>query len=428
MTDRDDVTTDPNARTWVPAGDRDFPIQNLPYGAIVRPGERAAHLAIAIGDMALDLHVLAHAGTFDGIAPGARALLGAPSLDALLAREPATWRAVRAVVFDYLHARAEVSRDGALATHALVPRDAVRNVRPFTVGAYVDFYASLEHATALGRILRPGDETPLAPNWRWLPVGYHGRASTVTCDATVARPSGQSVGPDGIPRYAPTQKLDYELELGWITGASSRAPLATADARARAFGVVLLCDWSARDMQAWEYRPLGPFLAKSFATTLSPWIVTLDALAPYRCAAPRQEPPPLPHLREAGDGALDVVLDVALRSAAMRERGDGEQIVGRANARKLYWTIAQQLAHITSNGTHLRAGDLYGTGTISDDGPGGCGSLIERTWDGTRPLALTDGTTRTFLADGDEVVMRGTAERAGLARVGFGELRATISG
>jgi len=427
VTERDDATTDPSARSWVPAGDPDFTIQNLPYGAIVRPGETTAHLAVAIGDLALDLHVLAEAGIFDRVDADARALLGASSLDAVLAREPATWRAVRAAIFDYLHTDGYASRDGALASRVLVARDTVRNVRPFTVGAYVDFYASLEHATALGRILRPGDDAPLAPNWRWLPVGYHGRASTVTCEPIVRRPSGQIAGPDDIPHYAPTQRLDYELELGFVTGVSSRAPLATADARARAFGVALLCDWSARDVQAWEYRPLGPFLSKSFATTLSPWIVTLDALEPYRCAAPRQEPPPLAHLRETGDGALDINLDVSLRSLEMRERGDAALVVGRANARALYWTIAQQLAHVTSNGTRLRAGDLYGTGTISNDGPDGCGSLIERTWNGARPLALADGTTRAFLADGDEVTMRGAAERVGRARVGFGELRVTVA-
>ncbi|GAC1442246.1 MAG: fumarylacetoacetase [Vulcanimicrobiaceae bacterium] len=426
MNEPRDPTTDPTASTWVPVGDTDFPIQNLPYGAIVRPGETVSHLAVAIGNFALDLWVLAEAGIFDDVVPDARALLGTPSLDALLGRDRETWRAVRAAIFAYLHAGAgATSRDAELASRALVDRGAVRNVLPFRITTYVDFFASLEHATALGAIVRPGTE-PLAPNWRWLPAGYHGRASTVGCDASVVRPHGQRAGPGGVPVYAPTRELDYELELGYVTGGATDAPLRADDARARAFGVVLLCDWSARDVQAWESRPLGPFLGKSFATTLAPWIVTLDALAPYRCAAPEQQPPPLPHLREIGDGAFDVALEVGLRTAAMRARGDAPDIVARTNARGLYWTIGQQLAHVASNGTRLCAGDLYGTGTISGEGPDACGSLIERTWRGTRPVMLCDGSTRTFLETGDEVVMRGGAERARAARVGFGTLRAVV--
>ena len=415
---------DGDARSWVPDGDPDFPLANLPYGAIVRDGESHARIAIALGDHALDLSVLADAGIFDARVPDARALLCGPTLDALLARGRTTWRTVRAAIVAY--ARADSDVRGELATRALVRRDAVRNVLPFTVGAYVDFYASLEHATNLGRILRPGDE-PLAPNWRWLPVGYHGRASTLDCDDVVRRPSGQIVGPDGTPDFAPTRKLDYELELAAITG-DADACVSPDDARASIFGVALLCDWSARDIQAWEYRPLGPFLGKSFATTLGPWIVPLDALEPFRCAPPVQSPPPLPYLREAEDGALDIALDVAVATRAMRDRGEPPQTVARTNARGLYWTMAQQLAHVASNGTRLRAGDVYGTGTISGATRDAAGSLIERTWNGAEPLVFPGGETRAFLADGDMVEMRGVAARATGPRIGFGTLRATVVG
>lgn len=411
-----------DACSWVPDGDPDFPLANLPYGAIVREGAAGAHLAVAIGGHALDLHVLADAGVFDADVTDARALLCPPTLDALLARGRGTWRAVRAAIAAY--ARADGRSRGDLASRALVRRDAVRNVLPFAVGAYVDFYASLEHATNVGRILRPEGE-PLAPNWRWLPVGYHGRASTLTCDEIVRRPSGQIADAGGAPTFAPTRKLDYELELAAITG-DADAGSSPDDARAHIFGVALLCDWSARDIQAWEYRPLGPFLGKSFATTLGPWIVPLDALEPFRCAPPVQSPPPLANLRESDGGALDIDLEVTLATRAMRARNDPPQTVARTNARGLYWTMGQQLAHVASNGTRLRAGDVYGTGTISGSSREAAGSLLERTWNGAEPLVFPDGETRAFLEDGDVVEMRGVAARASGPRIGFGTLRATV--
>ncbi len=422
-----DATTDTALATWVPIGDADFPIQNLPYGAIVRDGETEPHLAVAIGDHALDLGVLAREGTFDDVlGADARTLLGGPSLDALLARDRTTWRRVRAAISRYLRADTPAVRR-EISTRALVLRRDVRNVLPLTVGAYVDFYASLEHATNLGRILRPGEES-LLPNWRWLPIGYHGRASTIHCETVVRRPHGQIARASGVPQYAATHKLDYEIELACITGDASAGPITAERARDTVFGVALLCDWSARDLQAWEYRPLGPFLSKSFATTLGPWIVSIDALEPFRRASRVQEPPPLPHLVAESRGAFDIVASASLRSAAMIARGDVPDRVAEVNARDLYWTIGQQLAHVASNGTRIRAGDVYASGTISGREPENGGSLIERTRDGTAPLRLSDGTTRAYLEDGDEVTFRAQARDSHAVAIGFGSLCARVVG
>jgi fumarylacetoacetase len=424
MHEHGDATTDAALATWVPVGDSDFPIQNLPYGAIVRDGETTSHLAVAIGDYALDLGVLARAGAFDALDSDARALLGGPSLDALIARDRATWRSVRAAISVYLRADTP-ARNGELAARALVLRRDARNVLPFTVGAYVDFYSSLEHATNLGRILRPGEE-PLHPNWRWLPIGYHGRASTISCDLVVRRPHGQVLDASGVPEFAATRKLDYELELACITGNGIAGPSTAVRARESVFGLALLCDWSARDMQAWEYRPLGPFLSKSFATTIGPWIVSMDALEPFRRTSRAQDPPPLPHLAVEPRGAFDIVASVSLRSGAMCSRGEVPDRVADIDARGLYWTIGQQLAHVASNGTALRAGDVYASGTISGREPEKSGSLIERTRDGTVPLRLSDGTTRAYLEDGDEVTLTAHARDPYAVAIGFGNLCARV--
>ena len=424
-----DATTDAALATWVPDGDADFPIQNLPYGAIVRDGEIAPHLAVAIGDYALDLTVLARGGAFDdGLGVDACALLGGSSLDALLARDRATWRSVRAAISSFLRADSSAERGNRdLAARALVLRREVRNVLPFTVGAYVDFYASLEHATNLGRILRPG-EAPLHPNWRWLPIGYHGRASTISCDPVVRRPHGQIARPSGMPEFVPTRKLDYELELACITGNGIAGPMTTERARESVFGVALLCDWSARDLQAWEYRPLGPFLSKSFATTLGAWIVSIDALEPFRRASRVQEPEALPHLAVESRGAFDIVASVSLRSGAMCARGERPDRVAEVDAIELYWTIGQQLAHVASNGTRVRAGDVYASGTISGAAIEDGGSLIERTRDGTDAFELSDGTMRAYLEDGDEVTFRAHARDPAAIAIGFGCLCVRVVG
>jgi fumarylacetoacetase len=326
-----------------------------------------------------------------------------PSLNAFLALGRSAWE-------DVVGRVVELVEDGA----DVVPLDDVSVHLPFEVADYVDFYSSLEHATNLGRLFRP-DEEPLLPNWRHLPVGYHGRAGTVVVSGTpVVRPFGQSRAPDDPePRFGPSRRLDYELELGFVVGRGSTlgAPVPATEFRKHVFGVVLVNDWSARDLQAWEYQPLGPFLGKSFATSIAAWVTPLALLEDRFVPGPEQDPEPLPHLRADGAWGLDVELDVEV----------GETVVSRTNTRGLYWTMPQQLAHATSNGASLRTGDLFASGTISGPDHGSEGSLIELTRNGEHPIRLGDGSTRTFLEDGDEVVLRG---RAG--DVELGEVRGTV--
>jgi fumarylacetoacetase len=377
-----------------------FGLDNLPYGAVARPGE-APWLAVRLGDGALPL---AGHESEAGLPAGT---LSGPVLNPLLALGRPAWAALRAHLRERLASADE--RD-------LVPLSGLEPRLPVAIGDYVDFYSSIEHASNLGRIFRPESE-PLFPNWRHLPVGYHGRASSIVVSGTpVRRPHGQlpPAGPSEPPSFGPTQRLDIELELGFVTGPGN--PLGTsipaAEAADHVFGFVLVNDWSARDVQRWEYQPLGPFLGKSFATSISPWVVPLEALEPFRVPAPPQEPEPLPYLRTEGDWGLDIALEVELCGS----------VVSRTTARGLYWTVPQQLAHATINGTNVRPGDLYASGTISGAEPGSYGSLIELTWGGRDPLRLPDGSERTFLLDGDTVVLRG---RCG-DRVSFGEVRGTI--
>lgn len=385
-----------------------FGLENLPYGVIRRPGGEP-RAAVRLGDDALDLAAVAGAGlldvpagTFDG-----------PTLNPFLALGRPTWTAVRARLTELL------SNDDASAF--LIPLDDAETLLPIEVGDYVDFYASREHATNLGRMWRPEGE-PLMPNWRHLPVGYHGRSGTVVVSGTpVARPRGQlaPAGESPAPTHEPTRRLDFELELGFVTGPGNAlgTPIPTAAAREHLFGVVLVNDWSARDIQRWEYQPLGPFLGKSFATSISPWIVPLDALEPFRVPVPPQIPEPLPYLRTDEAWAFDVELEAALIPAG----GSEETVVSRTNARLLYWNPAQMLAHLTTNGASIRPGDLHASGTISGEEPGTHGSLVEITWGGRDPMRLAGGEERTFLQDGDTVVLRG---RAG--DVALGEVSGTI--
>ncbi len=342
-------------------------------------------------------------GVLDLAASGFSSELSEPSLNAFLASGRRTWETV-------LGRAVELVEGG----HDVVPLEDATVHLPFEVADYVDFYSSLEHATNLGRLFRP-DSDPLLPNWRHLPIGYHGRAGTVVVSGTpVVRPRGQSTEPDdSAPRFGPSRRLDIELELGFVVGVPSvlGTALPPAAFRDHVFGVVLVNDWSARDIQAWEYQPLGPFLGKSFATSISGWITPLALLEDRFVAAPRQEPEPLSHLRVAGHWALDIDLEVELSGT----------VISRTNARGLYWTMPQQLAHATSNGASVRTGDLFASGTISGPDTGSEGSLIELTRNGDRPIGLGDGSTRAFLEDGDEVVLRG---RAG--NVELGEVRGTI--
>ena len=368
-----------------------FGLDNLPYGAVARPGS-PPELVVRYGDGVLPL------APYESAAGLPEGTLSGPVLNPLMALGPDAWAGLRATLEERLADPPE-----------LVPLAEVELRLPVAVGDYVDFYSSLEHASNLGRMFRP-DAEPLLPNWRELPVGYHGRAGSVVVSGTpVPRPHGQ-LPTSGRPAFGPSRRLDIELELGFVTGPPGTR-IATADAPRHVFGFVLVNDWSARDIQRWEYVPLGPFLGKSFATSMSPWVVPLAALEPYRVPAPPQEPEPLEYLRTEGDWALDIELEVELNGT----------IVSRTNARGLYWTFPQQLAHATVNGAPARPGDLFASGTISGPEPGTMGSLIELTWNGRVPLTLADGSERTFLEDGDSVVLRG---RAG--SVSLGEVSGTI--
>lgn len=393
-------------RVPIPRGS-DFPLENLPYGAF-DPGD-GARLAVAIGDHVLDLR----AASESGLLPH-REALSAASLNPFLALGRAAWAETRAALVELL----STDRFDRLPAGAVLVRNGLPMVRPFDPGDFVDFYSSIDHATNLGRLFRPGTE-PLNPNWRHLPVAYHGRSSSIVVSGTpVRRPRGQIKPGDGPPRVEPTSALDFELEVGFVTGPGNPLgqPIAADAAADHIFGFVLVNDWSARDIQRWEYVPLGPFLGKSFATSVSPWVVTLDALSPYLVPGVAQDPEPVGYLRTAGPWALDMELEVAIRPP-----GSTEQVVTRTNFAGTYWTIAQQLAHVTVNGTNVRPGDLYASGTISGPTPGSEGSLIELTRNGAEPVRLPDGSERAFLADGDTVTLRGWCERPGLPRIGFGE-------
>jgi fumarylacetoacetase len=382
--------------TWVPVPEgSDFPIENLPFG-VFRPRDEEPRVGVRIGDHVLDL-----------VAAGLDLEVTArPSLNALMAS--GRGGALRSRVAEVL--------TGPERPDLLLPVDEVYVLMPVELVDYIDFYSSLHHATNLGRMLRP-DAEPLLPNWRHLPVAYHGRARTVVPSGTpIVRPEGLVADADGPPRLAPTDALDIELEVGFLVGGPPAARIEPDHADRHLFGVVLLNDWSARDIQGFEYQPLGPHLAKSFATTISPWVVTFDALRPFLVEPPEQDPQPDPYLRAALPWGLDLNLTVEL---------NGEQITA-TNFREMYWTFAQQLAHLTVNGAPTGAGDLFGSGTVSGPTKGELGSLIELTWRGAEPLTLADGSTRIFLEDGDTVTLRGWCGGGDQPRIGFGEATGTI--
>ncbi len=430
-------TCDPGLRSWVKsarAPGTDFPIQNLPYGVAESHG--AAHIVVAIGDEALDLAALATTPTLAALAEETLAALKQPTLNALMALPRELLRALRERLSALLEeARVDALRHRTLVEAALRPQRSLTMLVPADIGDYTDFYASIFHATNVGRLFRP--DNPLLPNFKYVPIGYNGRASSIVPSGrAVARPRGQLAGAAGeAPSMAPTRMLDYELEVGAYVGQGNALgrPVPLEQAREQIFGLCLLNDWSARDIQAWEYQPLGPFLAKNFATTVSPWVVTLDALEPFRSAAfvrADGDPAPLPYLSHPEDekrGGFDVKLEVYLETARMRERGEPAFLLSRSNLRELYWTLGQMLTHHTSNGCNLRPGDLLGTGTVSGADTTARGSLMEITARGAQPVLLRNGETRRFLEDGDTVVLRGYCERAGAARIGFGECRGTVS-
>ena len=415
-----DATHDPQRLSWVESAnsaDTEFPIQNLPFGRFRAGAQEPWRIGVAIGNQVLDLQ--------------AAGLLDHGDMNRLMAAGPQTRRRLRQALSQGLTAGAP---HAATWHDALLAMDSVELGLPCRIGDYTDFYVGIHHATAVGRLFRP--DNPLLPNYRWVPIGYHGRASTVLASGTpFHRPRGQ-VKPagDAPPALAPSSRLDLELELGIFIGTPNALgePVPLAEAEDHVFGLALFNDWSARDFQAWEYQPLGPFLAKNFASTVSPWIVTLDALAPFRRAfeRPAGDPQPLPYLDSAANqasGAFDIALEVVLQTATMRAAGQAGETISRSNyADAAYWTLAQLVTHHSVNGCALAAGDLLGTGTLSGPQPEQAGSLLELTGGGQRQIALANGEQRRFLEDGDAIALRGRCERAGFRSIGFGTCVATV--
>lgn len=425
-----DTTHDPQLQSWVQDanGHLDFPIQNLPFG-IFRPAGGSPQAGIAIGDHILSLQALAQTGLLSGDALAACKVADKETLNELLAlgapHRVALRRAVSALLAQGATERPELLHPAASCDLLL----------PASIGNYTDFYAGIVHAENVGKLFRP--DNPLLPNYKWVPIGYHGRSSSIRVSGQpVRRPCGQRKLPDeAAPTFGPTQRLDFELELGiWIgPGNELGSPIPIEQAEHTIAGYCLLNDWSARDIQTWEYQPLGPFLAKSFHTTISGWIITPEALAPFRQAqSPRSEHDPklLPYLCSEADqttGALNIQLEVLLTSTMMRSQGMAPLRLTRSHTKSLFWTPAQLVAHHTSNGCNLIPGDLFGTGTISSPSPDGYGSLLEITHGGAEPLTLPSGETRHFLHDGDEVILGGQACREGYVSIGFGKCRACIA-
>ncbi|KQP02068.1 fumarylacetoacetase [Pseudorhodoferax sp. Leaf265] len=417
------ATHDPQLRSWVASANQagcDFPIQNLPFGRF-RPAGSAEpfRIGVAIGDQVLDLK--------------AAGLVDHADMNALMAAAPAERQALRARLSAGL---AEGSAEQPAWAKALVPQAQCEYTVPCEVRDYTDFYTSVHHATTIGKQFRP--DNPLLPNYKWVPIGYHGRASSIVVSGTsFKRPQGQTKAADAaVPTFGPCKRLDYELELAYFVGQGNAlgAPVGIEAAEAHLFGVGLFNDWSARDLQAWEYQPLGPFLSKNFASTVSPWIVTMEALAPFRApfTRPADDPQPLPYLDSAANraqGALDITLEVWLQTTKMRAAGDQGVRLTRGNTTQAaYWTAAQLVAHHTVNGCNLNPGDLLGSGTLSGPTPGEAGSLLELSQGGKQPVALPNGETRSFLEDGDTLILRGWCERAGAVRIGLGEARGTVIG
>ncbi|HEX6643640.1 MAG TPA: fumarylacetoacetase [Gemmatimonadales bacterium] len=432
-----DDTHDPALRSWITsanAAGADFPVQNLPFGIFRRRGTAGRpRVGVAIGDRILDVVACRRAAYLSAVAEPC----DAPSLNRLLAAGPEAWAALRRELSQLLRdgsyrAREMREREDEL----LVPMADAELLLPAEVGDYTDFYASVHHATNVGSMFRP--DNPLLPNYKHVPIGYHGRASSLVVSGTpVRRPEGQSkAAAADVPSFGPSRMLDYELEVGALVGPGNRLGTAIpiAEAESHLFGVVLVNDWSARDIQGWEYQPLGPFLAKNFATSVSPWVVTLDALAPFRVPAaerPAGDPAPLPYLSDpanAAHGGIAISLEVWIATAGMRERGEAPALLSRGSFATMYWTLAQMLAHHASNGCNLRPGDLIASGTVSGPGRDERGCLLELTWRGAEPLSLPGGESRTFLEDGDEVILRGYCERDGRVRIGLGECRGMVTG
>jgi len=427
-------THDPALRSWVASAQAaacDFPIQNLPLAMFRRRGTNEAFRGgVAIGDQIVDIAAAVARGAFTGDAETAARAASGDSLNALMALGPAAWSALRLALSRALR---EGAAARALLESCLVAQADAEYTVPARIGDYTDFYTGIHHATTVGKLFRP--DNPLMPNYKWVPIGYHGRASSIVVSGQpIRRPRGQTKGAADTPQFGPSQRLDYELELGFLigTGNALGEPIAIEEAGRHLFGVTLFNDWSARDIQPWEYQPLGPFLSKNFGSTVSPWVVTMEALAPFRAPLkrPAGDPAPLPYLDSADErrnGALDIQLEVWLQTQAMREAGQPAVRLTRGNAAEAaYWTPAQLVAHHTVGGCNLQPGDLFGSGTLSGPEPDQAGSLLELTQGGKQPITLPDGETRSFLADGDTLTLRGFCEREGARRIGFGECAGTV--
>ncbi|MDN3920783.1 fumarylacetoacetase [Roseateles violae] len=429
-----DHTHDPATQSWVEsanAADTDFPLQNLPYGLFRRAGsDESWRIGVAIGEQILDLWKASQLGRWSSAAQVHLQGLGRGDLNSFMAAPSAQRRALRQALFEALAAG---SPQQQALERCLLPQAQAEMAVPCRIGDYTDFYTGIHHATTVGKLFRP--DNPLLPNYKWVPIGYHGRCSSIGVSGTaVRRPLGQLKPPHlEVPSLAPCKRLDYELEMGvFVAGGNALGqPIAITEADEHLFGLTLLNDWSARDVQGWEYQPLGPFLSKSFGTTLSPWIVTMEALEPFRCAfeRPAGDPAPLPYLdseKNRREGAYRIELEVWLQTAAMRAAGQAPTRLMRSNLGHAYWTLAQMLTHHASNGCNLQPGDLLGTGTLSGPEAGEGGSLLELSDGGKQALTLPNGEQRTFLEDGDTVIVRGHAQRPGARRIGFGDCAATV--
>jgi fumarylacetoacetase len=428
-----DMTHDPQVRSWLLSANQSgcaFPIQNLPFG-VFRHARSAEGFrgGVAIGDQIIDLCALADAQLFTGDAAEGVSAGSLESLNSLMRLGPRVSSALRRALFE---AMAQGSPHEAMLKKCLVPQNEAVFSLPAQIGDYTDFYISIHHATAIGRLFRP--DNPLLPNYKWIPIGYHGRSSSIGVSGQAFhRPRGQRSVGGANPTVGPSTRLDYELELGIFIGSGNAlgAPILMADAENHIFGLCLLNDWSARDLQGWEYQPLGPFLAKNFATTISPWIVTLQALAPFRVPFNRVEsdPQPLAYLESAENreaGGIDIRLEALIQTAKMQGCGEPPQRLSETSFRHAYWSISQLVAHHTVNGCNLRPGDLFGSGTQSGPTPGEAGSMVELSKGGTQALPIGKDEQRTFLEDGDTVIFRGWCERPGAVSIGFGELRGRI--
>ena len=438
-----DQTHDPNLSSWVESADdpaTEFPIQNLPFGVFRRKDQPDAppRIGVAIGEAIFDLGGAVEANLFEEIEPEVRCALAANTLNDFMSRGGEAWRAVRTRTSRLLAAdHAELRDNSGLREDLILPQNDAQMLLPAEVGDYTDFYCSLHHATNVGSMFRP--DNPLMPNWKHLPVGYHGRASSLIIDGTpVKRPMGQTKADDAdLPAFGACKLLDYEYEVGFFVGPGNPigTRLSMKDAAERIFGLCLVNDWSARDIQKWEYQPLGPFNAKNFATTLGPWVVTLDALAPFRVEGPPRDPsagdPPTldyltPNDEASGKLGINLTCEVYLSSEHMRAEGMAPHMVSRGSFADMYWTIGQMLVHHASTGCNMRPGDLLASGTVSGPGEEARGCLLERTWRGQNPIQLPDGSERRFLQDGDEVTLRGYCEAEGAKRIGFGACRGKV--